>query len=172
MCSTAAQRIAEIGQAIDDLALQAKPTTQPKPAIQAEPAGEAERADQAGPAAQPIVARLAELWGQLAELDPEVARRLAGYQNLSRYQNLADPTDLWPTHRPAHSRRAGHLTDGWDWPSGRRWRAVLAATLRGDGPTTLAQPARLALSCRRSRPQAWRSLRDAAGPTPGAPLWS
>jgi hypothetical protein len=29
-----------------------------------------------------IVARLAELWGLLAELDPEVARRLAGYQAL------------------------------------------------------------------------------------------
>jgi hypothetical protein len=68
MCSTAAQRIAEIGRAIDDLA----------------------RSD-AGPAAGdtgPIVARLAELWALLAELDPEVARRLAGYENLSALTDL------------------------------------------------------------------------------------
>lgn len=69
MCSTAAQRIAEIGRAIDDLAV-----------------------SQTGPAVgdtDPIVARLAELWALLAELDPEVGRRLAGYQNLSAL------TDLW-----------------------------------------------------------------------------
>ncbi len=63
MCSTAAQRIAEIGQAIDDLA------------------GEAEA--RAG-APDPRVARLAELWGLLAELDPEIAKRLAGYQALTK----------------------------------------------------------------------------------------
>ncbi|HWF79390.1 MAG TPA: hypothetical protein VN695_02325 [Streptosporangiaceae bacterium] len=72
MCSIAAQRIAEIGQAIDALAVQAWPA-----------ASDTER----------IVARLAELWGLLAELDPEVARRLAGYQNLSAL------TDLWPTYQ-------------------------------------------------------------------------
>lgn len=59
MCSTAAQRIAEIGQAIDDLAVRAAADS------------------------DPIVARLAELWALLAELDPEVGRRLAGYQALS-----------------------------------------------------------------------------------------
>jgi len=70
MCSTAAQRIAEIERAIDDLAVQAGPA----------------RGD-----TDPIVAKLAELWALLAELDPEVARRLAGYQSLSAL------TDLWPT---------------------------------------------------------------------------
>jgi hypothetical protein len=67
MCSTAAQRIAEIGRAIDDLAVKAAPT--------------ASEAD-------PVVARLAELWALLAELDPEVARRLAGYQALSARAEL------------------------------------------------------------------------------------
>ena len=110
MCSTAAQRIAEIGRAIDDLAVQARPAAQVGPANQAGPAAKAgspaqgDPATQAAPTAQteaaasagdtdPIVARLAELWGLLAELDPEVARRLAGYQNLSAL------TDLWPTYR-------------------------------------------------------------------------
>jgi hypothetical protein len=60
MCSTAEQRIAEIRQAIDELAVKAAPAAD----------------------TDPIVARLAELWALLAELDPEVARRLAGYQAL------------------------------------------------------------------------------------------
>jgi hypothetical protein len=86
MCSTAAQRIAEIGQAIDDLAVKAGRAAQSGRTAQARPTA------QAGPAAgntDPIVARLAELWALLAELDPEVGRRLAGYQNLSAL------TDLW-----------------------------------------------------------------------------
>ncbi len=62
MCSIPAQRIAEIGQAIDDLAVEAGPAP-----------GDTD----------PIVARVAELWALLAELDPEVARRLAGYQALT-----------------------------------------------------------------------------------------
>jgi hypothetical protein len=73
MCSTAAQRIAEIGRAIDDLAVKAGPTAQAGPAV-----GDTD----------PIVARLAELWALLAELDPEVGRRLAGYQNLSALTDL------------------------------------------------------------------------------------
>jgi hypothetical protein len=56
------QRIAEIGQAIEDLATKAGPTV----------LGDTD----------PIVARVAELWGLLAELDPDLARRLAGYQAL------------------------------------------------------------------------------------------
>jgi hypothetical protein len=60
MCSTAEQRIAEIRRAIDELAVKAAPAAD----------------------ADPIVARLAELWALLAELDPEVARRVAGYQAL------------------------------------------------------------------------------------------
>jgi len=95
MCSTAAQRIAEIGRAIDDLAF-----------------------SDAGPAAGdtgPIVARLAELWALLAELDPEVARRLAGYENLSA------PTDLWPHWNQRHpAESAGHVTDGRTGPPAAR----------------------------------------------------
>jgi len=49
-----AQRIAKIGQAIDELAANAHDT-------------------------DVVVSRIAKLWDQLAELDPEVARRLATY---------------------------------------------------------------------------------------------
>jgi hypothetical protein len=118
MCSTPVQRIAEIGQAIDDLAAdartayrQARPTARGKAASpatgRAEPcaadqpgsadpsgvhdeAGIADPAHAAGPAdnastadaassADQVMIRLAALWGQLAELDPEVARRLPTY---------------------------------------------------------------------------------------------
>jgi|HubBroStandDraft_1064217.scaffolds.fasta_scaffold26948_6 hypothetical protein len=61
--STSAERIAAIGQAIDELAIKANL---------------AALSD-----TDPIVARVAELWALLAELDPEVAKRLAGYQALS-----------------------------------------------------------------------------------------
>lgn len=66
----AGERIAEIERAIDDLANRARP-------------------DEAG-GTEPIVARVAELWGLLAELDPEVARRLAGYQALSAVPTPAE----------------------------------------------------------------------------------
>jgi len=72
MCSTAAERIAEIGQAIDDLAEQAG----------AEQAAPRARGITQG-SADPIVTRVAELWALLAELDPEITRRLAGYQALA-----------------------------------------------------------------------------------------
>jgi hypothetical protein len=61
--STSVERIAAIGQAIDELAIKANL---------------AALSD-----TDPIVARVAELWALLAELDPEVAKRLAGYQALS-----------------------------------------------------------------------------------------
>ena len=114
MCSTSVQRIAEFGQAIDDLAADARtaygarrrgalpggpdqaspreaaaPATAPRAPVPAAPgagstgagpgreaASEADEADEA----DRVVIRLAELWGQLASLDPEVARRLAGYE--------------------------------------------------------------------------------------------
>jgi len=121
MCSTdataAAARVAEIGRAIDDLAVKAGPDA---------------RAGAAADDTDPILARLAELWALLAELDPEVAKRLAGYQSLSAL------TDLWLADYMAPRSRAGQLTDGWDWPSSRRWRAVPAATLRRDGPPTFS----------------------------------
>jgi len=97
MCSTAAQRIAEIGRAIDDLAVRAVLTP----------------AD-----ADPIVARLAELWTLLAELDPEVARRLAGYQALSAHahhhaelgRQVPGPGEQLPGVSCRRSRlRASHL---------------------------------------------------------------
>lgn len=83
MCSIAAQRIAEIGKAIDDLA--ATGTAMRKAEAGSEPAPSG---------ADPIVARVAELWALLAELDPEMGKRLAGYQNLSTQADL----------RPARNR--------------------------------------------------------------------
>ncbi len=62
MCSTPVQRIT---RAIDELAAQA----------------DAARACDAGENDSGVVVnRLAELWAQLAELDPEVARRLPTYE--------------------------------------------------------------------------------------------
>jgi hypothetical protein len=55
MCSTPAQRIAEIGQAIEELATDAHNTDH-------------------------VVLSIAKLWEQLAQLDPEVARRVATYK--------------------------------------------------------------------------------------------
>jgi hypothetical protein len=123
MCSIE-QRLKEIGQAIEDLAIQAKmppegearkvraESEQGKARTEAEAghvqaagalpghaeasvAGDDAPADGAASTdiehsaamAEPdessrILARLAELWGLLADLDPEVARRLAGYQAL------------------------------------------------------------------------------------------
>ncbi len=70
MCSTAVQRIAEIGQAIDELAAQAEA---------AEARSGQTREGQTSDSDQ-VVIRLAELWAQLAELDPDVARRLPTYE--------------------------------------------------------------------------------------------
>ena len=68
MCSTvgeAERRIAEIGRAIDDLAADARAV-----------AGRREGVEDSGH----VVSRLAELWALLAELDPDIARRLPTYQ--------------------------------------------------------------------------------------------
>ena len=61
-------RIAEIGRAIDDLA--------------AEAAGARTVAEHPGGVSDSghVVTRLAELWALLAELDPDIARRLPTYQ--------------------------------------------------------------------------------------------
>jgi hypothetical protein len=94
MCSTSAQRIAEIGQAIDDLAADARTAyeaaRQPsaRQGLTNPREGVVTAADSAaaGPGTAPasdtdrVVLRLAKLWEQLAELDPEVARRLGTYQ--------------------------------------------------------------------------------------------
>ncbi len=75
MCSTAVQRIAEIGQAIDELAAQAG-------AAEARSGQTSEGQTSEGQASDSdqVVIRLAELWAQLAELDPDVARRLPTYE--------------------------------------------------------------------------------------------
>ena len=113
MCSTPAQRIAEIGRAIDDLAVKAGPPALSGPPAQADPA-----ASDTGP----IVARLAELWALLAELDPEVGRRLAGYQNLSAL------TDLLRTHHPESTRRPWPSPTASDHPD---WRLGPALPVAG-----------------------------------------
>jgi hypothetical protein len=64
MCSIE-ERIAEIDRAVDELA-------------DAKNAAAAIGTDDSGH----VLARLAELWALLADLDPEVAKRLAGYQAL------------------------------------------------------------------------------------------
>jgi len=60
MCSTTGERLATIGNAIDELAAAAA------------------RAGQSGQAGD-IADRLARLWAMVADLDPELARRLPGY---------------------------------------------------------------------------------------------
>jgi hypothetical protein len=96
MCSTSVQRIAEIGKAIDELAaLAAAAEVRNSRACNGLPASEARAGEaqageaqageaQAGEArashSDQVVIRLAELWAQLAELDPEVARRLPTYE--------------------------------------------------------------------------------------------
>jgi len=150
MCSTAAQRIAEIGRAIDHLA------------VQAVPAGDTD----------PIVARLAELWALLAELDPEVARRLAGYQALSGPDDLSrDPLRGKPVsaaddldfERCAHFRMQSHShlmrPDGLDRVTDLdlapvEFRAARVLDGRGDvggRHRPNSRPPLPALVCRRTR---------------------
>jgi hypothetical protein len=64
MCSSDTSPIAEIGRAIDDLAAQARAAR-----------GNARPGEEGA-----IATRLAELWSLIAELDPEVARRLPTYR--------------------------------------------------------------------------------------------
>lgn len=83
MCSTQTPptSVAAIGQAIDDLAAVAqtayargKSRRQPAAALDDDAgAAEADRSDQ-------VLIRLAQVWAMLAELDPEVARRLPTYE--------------------------------------------------------------------------------------------
>ena len=73
MCSNPEERIAAIERAIDELAAEAAAAyarlRRPVPG-QVVP----------GQAGDPILARLAELWALLAELDPDVAGRIPRYQ--------------------------------------------------------------------------------------------
>lgn len=61
MCSTTAARIARICRAIEELADHSS-----------EPRDAAEAADD-------MTDRLAEIWAMIADMDPELARRLPGY---------------------------------------------------------------------------------------------
>jgi hypothetical protein len=63
MCSTAAERLARIGTAIDELAAAALPG-----------AGEGQPGQH-----DDIPGRLAQIWAMIAELDPELSKRLPGY---------------------------------------------------------------------------------------------
>ncbi len=109
MCSTREQRIAQIGQAIDDLAAQADSAGGARAnsaransaransaapdgggadgaeadgaeADGAEASGARTKAKAAAVDADQVFLRLAELWAQLAQLDPEVAKRLPTYE--------------------------------------------------------------------------------------------
>jgi len=94
MCSTREQRIAQIGQAIDDLAAQADSANSARAnsaapdgggadgaeADGAEASGARTKAKAAAVDADQVFLRLAELWAQLAQLDPEVAKRLPTYE--------------------------------------------------------------------------------------------
>ena len=102
MCSKPEERIAAIERAIDELAADAAAAyarprrPAPRQAVPGQAVPGQERPGQSGPTAEhpadqaderttgqagdPIVARLAELWALLAELDPDVAGRLPRYQ--------------------------------------------------------------------------------------------
>lgn len=86
MCSTPVQRIAEIRQAIDEVAAQAaaaeaRNARASKVLRAGEGAAGHGRASEArANDSDQVVIRLAELWARLAELDPEVARRLPIYE--------------------------------------------------------------------------------------------
>ncbi|MDR2988180.1 MAG: hypothetical protein LBV34_25430 [Nocardiopsaceae bacterium] len=73
MCSTPEQCLAEIGRAIDDLAALAKASADA-------PANALPARDGAPGDADQVMTRLADLWAQLARLDPEVSKRLPTYE--------------------------------------------------------------------------------------------
>jgi hypothetical protein len=82
MCSTAVQRITEIGQAIDELAAQAgaAETRNGRASGGRRASKDLQASEGRASDSDQVVIRLAELWAQLAELDPEVARRLPTYE--------------------------------------------------------------------------------------------
>lgn len=88
MCSTSVQRLAEIGRAIDDLAAQAKANSREAGTAGARgaagtagvPAGDLCEHGQEGDNTDRVMQRLADLWAKLAQLDPEVAKRLPTYE--------------------------------------------------------------------------------------------
>jgi hypothetical protein len=91
MCSTSVQRLAEIGRAIDDLAAQAEAKSREAGRAGATvgagaagavdvPASALSERGQANDNTDQVMQRLADLWAKLAQLDPEVAKRLPTYE--------------------------------------------------------------------------------------------
>jgi hypothetical protein len=89
MCSTVSERLARIRQAIDELAAESRGTGQPqRGAVPQDTAqgplqGQVQVQEPAtAPEAAPAVSlhdRLARIWLMMAELDPELARRVTHY---------------------------------------------------------------------------------------------
>ena len=90
MCSTRAARIARVCRAIEELswnsserggeptaaAAAAQPRDAAQPGHRAAVTGEG---SSAGAAGDDMAARLAAIWAMIADIDPELARRLPGY---------------------------------------------------------------------------------------------
>lgn len=82
MCSTTGERIARIGVAIDELAAAARQTEAGSRHDRESRAGQASQAGQGDDVpgqADDVSGRLAQLWAMVAELDPELAKRLPRY---------------------------------------------------------------------------------------------
>ena len=75
----AEEPIVQIGRAIDDLAAQARATGSGGVADSAAD-GKTSRAASGAIGADEVLRRLAELWAQLAQLDPDVGKRLPTYE--------------------------------------------------------------------------------------------
>jgi hypothetical protein len=129
MCSTSAQRIAEIGQAIDDLAEQATTAYS-----RADRADRTRQAATGGDEGDQVVIRLAQLWALLAELDPEVARRLP------IYTSAGDETDEACELRRA--RGSGLVTRCLGWGGDPCRRLTRFPAVRPDSPRRPELPLR------------------------------
>jgi hypothetical protein len=82
MCSISGDgtdKIGRVGQAIDDLA-DAVAAQHTQGTWQAPSAGQDAQATSPELTMQELAARLAAIWQMVAELDPELAKRLAGYE--------------------------------------------------------------------------------------------
>ena len=80
MCSTSEQRLAEIGRAIDDLAALAEADGARAPDAAHAPGNLMPARGQTGHGAGEVMQAVAEAWAKLAQLDPEVAKRLPTYE--------------------------------------------------------------------------------------------
>ena len=80
MCSTPSERLARIGEAIDKLAADSRAPDHagPDPAG-TDPAGPDPAGTDSAGADACIEDRLARIWAMVAELDPELARRVTDY---------------------------------------------------------------------------------------------